>query len=136
MVIISNLLSLHSHRCFHKFYVQFSIIFCCSNEHHSGTKHLCWPYVYFFPIATFDYADYIFWVAALFLILLLGFKGIRFSFSNYIKYFTYFFLTFNNSLCCVLSECKRGEYFIKISHSTNTLGKGMNPIILPPAMDK
>ena len=22
------------------------------------------------------------------------------------------------------------------SHSTNTLGKGMNPIILPPAMDK
>ena len=23
-----------------------------------------------------------------------------------------------------------------ISHSTNTLGKGMNPIILPSAMDK
>ena len=23
-----------------------------------------------------------------------------------------------------------------ISHSTNTLGKGMNPIIFPPAMDK
>ena len=23
-----------------------------------------------------------------------------------------------------------------ISHGTNTLGKGMNPIILPPAMDK
>ena len=23
-----------------------------------------------------------------------------------------------------------------ISHSTDTLGKGMNPIILPPAMDK
>ena len=23
-----------------------------------------------------------------------------------------------------------------ISHSTNTLGKGMNPNILPPAMDK
>ena len=23
-----------------------------------------------------------------------------------------------------------------ISHSANTLGKGMNPIILPPAMDK
>ena len=23
-----------------------------------------------------------------------------------------------------------------ISHSTNTLGKGMNPIILPPAMSK
>ena len=23
-----------------------------------------------------------------------------------------------------------------ISHSTNTLGKGMNPIILPPAVDK
>ena len=23
-----------------------------------------------------------------------------------------------------------------ISHSTNTLGKGMNPIILPPAMGK
>ena len=23
-----------------------------------------------------------------------------------------------------------------ISHSTNTLGKGMNPIILPPAMDR
>ena len=23
-----------------------------------------------------------------------------------------------------------------ISHSTNTLGKGMNPVILPPAMDK
>ena len=23
-----------------------------------------------------------------------------------------------------------------ISHSTNTIGKGMNPIILPPAMDK
>ena len=24
----------------------------------------------------------------------------------------------------------------RISHSTNTLGKGMNPIILPPAMGK
>ena len=24
----------------------------------------------------------------------------------------------------------------EISHSTNTLGKGMNPIILPPAMGK
>ena len=23
-----------------------------------------------------------------------------------------------------------------ISHSTNTLGKGMNPVILPPAMGK
>ena len=23
-----------------------------------------------------------------------------------------------------------------ISHSTNTIGKGMNPIILPPDMDK
>ena len=23
-----------------------------------------------------------------------------------------------------------------VSHSTNTLGKGMNPIILPPAMGK
>ena len=23
-----------------------------------------------------------------------------------------------------------------ISHNTNTLGKGMNPIILPPTMDK
>ena len=23
-----------------------------------------------------------------------------------------------------------------ISHSTNTFGKGMNPIILPPAMDE
>ena len=27
-------------------------------------------------------------------------------------------------------------YNINISHSTNTLGKGMNPIILPPAMGK
>ena len=25
---------------------------------------------------------------------------------------------------------------IAFSHSTNTLGNGMNPIILPPAMDK
>ena len=25
---------------------------------------------------------------------------------------------------------------IAFSHSTNTLGKGMNPIILPPAMGK
>ena len=25
---------------------------------------------------------------------------------------------------------------LNISHSTNTLGKGMNPIILPPAMGK
>ena len=25
---------------------------------------------------------------------------------------------------------------IAFSHSTNTLGKGINPIILPPAMDK
>ena len=25
---------------------------------------------------------------------------------------------------------------ISFSHSTNTLGKGMNPVILPPAMDK
>ena len=24
----------------------------------------------------------------------------------------------------------------RISHNTNTLGKGMNPIILPPAMDE
>ena len=27
-------------------------------------------------------------------------------------------------------------YMDCISHSTNTLGKGMNPIILPPAMGK
>ena len=34
----------------------------------------------------------------------------------------------------------RGVQFLDepdyISHSTNTLGKGMNPIILPPAMGK
>ena len=27
-------------------------------------------------------------------------------------------------------------YIANLSHSTNTLGKGMNPIILPPAMGK
>ena len=38
--------------------------------------------------------------------------------------FTYIFL----HICYRLPEC--------ISHCTNTLGKGMNPIILPPAMGK
>ena len=28
------------------------------------------------------------------------------------------------------------RFIIMISHSTNTLGKGMNPIILPPVMGK
>ena len=31
------------------------------------------------------------------------------------------------------SNLNKADY---ISHSTNTLGKGMNPIILPPAMGK
>ena len=33
-------------------------------------------------------------------------------------------------------NCKRSLSTVCISHSTNTLGKGMNPIILPPAMGK
>ena len=34
------------------------------------------------------------------------------------------------------SELKSWTRLIAFSHSTNTLGKGMNPIILPPAMGK
>ena len=33
-------------------------------------------------------------------------------------------------------EFKSWARLIAFSHSTNTLGKGMNPIILPPAMGK
>ena len=33
-------------------------------------------------------------------------------------------------------EFKSWTRLIAFSHSTNTLGKGMNPIILPPAMDE
>ena len=33
-------------------------------------------------------------------------------------------------------EFKSWTTLIAFSHSTNTLGKGMNPIILPPAMGK
>ena len=33
-------------------------------------------------------------------------------------------------------EFKSWTRMITFSHSTNTLGKGMNPIILPPAMGK
>ena len=33
-------------------------------------------------------------------------------------------------------EFKSWTRMIAFSHSTNTLGKGMNPIILPPAMGK
>ena len=43
---------------------------------------------------------------------------------------------------CVLNNMYK-KYIVQIldetdciSHSTNTLGKGMNPIILPPAMGK
>ena len=46
----------------------------------------------------------------------------------------------------ILSKCTGGDnltksqekinHLMNISHSTNTLGKGMNPIILPPAMGK
>ena len=34
------------------------------------------------------------------------------------------------------NEFKSWTRLIAFSHSTNTLGKGMNPIILPPAMGK
>ena len=33
-------------------------------------------------------------------------------------------------------EIKSWTRLIAFSHSTNTLGKGMNPIIIPPAMGK
>ena len=42
------------------------------------------------------------------------FKGIGFSFYNYITYFTSFILLLGNSLCCVFFECRRGEYLKNI----------------------
>ena len=36
----------------------------------------------------------------------------------------------------IMLSVKQGSINDCISHSTNTLGKGMNPIILPPAMGK
>ena len=50
------------------------------------------------------YFEFCFWV----------FKGIGFSFYNYITYFTSFIIAFGNSLCCVFSEWRRGEYSFKI----------------------
>ena len=37
---------------------------------------------------------------------------------------------------CRLTRVQTLDEADHISHSTNTLGKGMNPIILPPAMGK
>ena len=42
------------------------------------------------------------------------FKGIGFSFCNYITYFASFIIAFGNRLCCVFSECRKGEYSFKI----------------------
>ena len=44
-----------------------------------------------------------------------------------------------HSACGVMDTATRVQILAEtdcISHGTNTLGKGMNPIILPPAMSK
>ena len=56
-----------------------------------------------------------FWsqLKSLFILNVRTFKGIGFSFWNYITYFTSFILAFGNSLYCVLPECRRDEYSFK-----------------------
>ena len=57
-------------------------------------KCLCWSYVYFFAFATFNHVDYVFWVEV-FIYFEFGFrvfKGIGFTFCNYITYFASFLL--------------------------------------------
>ena len=46
------------------------------------------------------------------------FKGIGFTFYNYITYFASFIIAFCNSLCCVFSESRRSEYPFKIFESS------------------
>ena len=51
----------------------------------------------------------------------------------YLKFF--FFINYNR-MCQWCNGYRRRNWTDCISHSTNTLGKGMNPIILPPALGK
>ena len=81
----------------------------------SGIEGLCWPYVYFFALATFNYVDYVFLNCCLslyFEFCFWVFKGIGFSFFNYITYSTSFIIAFGNPLGSVFSECRRGDYFL------------------------
>ena len=47
-----------------------------------------------------------------------------------------FALVYNNSMIDTTTRVQILDETDCISHCTNTLGKGMNPIILPPAMGK
>ena len=83
-------------------------------EWYPSIEGLCWSFVYFFTIAAFDYVDYVFWVAASGFIYsefyFQFFKCMGFYFYNYITYSASFILAFGNSLCCVFSKCRSGEY--------------------------
>ena len=50
------------------------------------------------------------------------------SVCEYVQAITWFQVTYDNPQILDEADC--------ISHSTNTLEKGMNPTILPPAMGK
>ena len=119
MGITLNLPWLHSYSCFDTFTFLFSGIFILLLWSDILALKACIDPMYislhllhsimltmFFWVAAyiFIYSEFCFWV----------FKGIRFSFHNYITYSTSFFLAFGNSLYCVSPECWRGEYSFNI----------------------
>ena len=54
----------------------------------------------------------------------------------YVCMYVSIYLSIYSYVCMYLSIYQILDLTDCISHSTNTLGKGMNPIILPPAMGK
>ena len=97
--IISNLLRLHWYRCFDTFDFPFFFYFDITPMKWCPyIKDLRWPYIYSFAFCTFNYIDYIFeWqLKSLFWICFRGFKGIGFSFDNFITYFAWFIVAFGN----------------------------------------
>ena len=89
MGITLNLPWLHSYRCFDTFNFHFFCYFDIALvKWYSGIKSLCWSYAYFLTFITFNYADCVFWITAYVFIYsefcFRVFKGIVFSFYNYI----------------------------------------------------
>ena len=74
---------------------------------YSCIKSLYWSYVYFFELATFDYVDYVFWVAAwvffYFEFSFRVFKGNGFSFYNYTSHILHRLFLHLVTLCAVFS---------------------------------
>ena len=70
-------------------------------EWHPDIEGLCWFYVYFFRLVTFDYVDIVFKLQFKSIyseFRFQFFEGIGFSFNNYITYSTSLILAFGNSL--------------------------------------